>query len=286
MYRAAVAAGPSRWNQVETEFLAAMEAFDHAVVAGQTTQGDRQNGKGDFFNDVLALLLENCSRLVLDSRAGVPGLIFPTHNLDVTYPTTGLVEFLLEAKAVGTPKHPASPRQPNPLGRPGSADLPKRIKEAAFKTIDLKAAYGFQAPEGNSVASDGNLTTWLRTMHPGSYLFVSARVLSDGDFNAVLNLCSAAAQVLDGVGLFCYEPIPADPTSYRARSVPRMSGLQIDTVLYRACQDLRAAARRVERAADVSVRAERTTQPTPAQLALEAIEALPADLPKSEEISS
>ncbi|MGY1718593.1 hypothetical protein ACI8AG_06055 [Blastococcus sp. SYSU DS0552] len=279
MYSSAVEAGPSRWGQVEGDFLAAMEAFDSAVVAGETTQGDRQNGKGDFFNDVLALLLENCSRLELDSRSGVPGLIFPTHNLDVTYPRSGLVEFLLEAKAVGTPKHPGSPRQPNALGRPGSADLPKRIKEAAFKTIDLKAAYGFQSPEATTPAGDGNLTTWLRTMRPASYLFVSARVLSDGDFNAVVNLGSAAAQVLDGVGLFCYEPIPESPMCYQVRNVPRMTGLQIDTVLYRACQDLRSAARHIERTA----RAGPVTPPTPAQLALEAIEAMPDPIDEADQ---
>lgn len=59
---------------------------------------DLQNGKGDFFNDLLAPLLENCARSNSYSRVGVPGLMFPKHNLDVTFPSTGGIEFILEAK--------------------------------------------------------------------------------------------------------------------------------------------------------------------------------------------
>ena len=137
MYAAAVSTGARTWVQVEDEFVDAMRAFDVEVAAGRADIGDIQNGKGDFFNDLLALLLEGCAEVRLYSRGGVPGFIFPNHNLDVTYPNTGVVQFTLEAKAVGTPKHPLSPKQ-KAIGRPGSADLAKRIKEVAFKTIDLK----------------------------------------------------------------------------------------------------------------------------------------------------
>ncbi|MDQ3691407.1 MAG: hypothetical protein M3406_15540, partial [Chloroflexota bacterium] len=99
MYAAAVAARPRSWNEVEDGFVAAMEGFDRNVASGLADTGDLQNGKGDFFNDLLALLLENCAEVDLYSRGGVPGLIFPNHNLDLTYPNTGLVGFTLEAKA-------------------------------------------------------------------------------------------------------------------------------------------------------------------------------------------
>ena len=48
----------STFAAVEEEFLIAMQAFDALVADGTATQGDIQNGKGDFFNDVLA----RCSR--------------------------------------------------------------------------------------------------------------------------------------------------------------------------------------------------------------------------------
>lgn len=64
------------FKAVEPTFLQAMNDFDVLVAAGKTTQGDRQNGKGDFLNDVLALLLERCSGKKLHTRPGVPGLLF------------------------------------------------------------------------------------------------------------------------------------------------------------------------------------------------------------------
>jgi hypothetical protein len=239
MYEAAVASSPRSWNEIEDPFLRAMEAFDANVASGLADMGDLQNGKGDFFNDLLALLLENCADISLYSRGGVPGLVFANHNLDVTYPNTGVVRFTLEAKAVGTPRHPLSQKQ-KPIGRPGSADLGKRVKEVAFKTIDLKAEYGrIMAMQGESPASTpgGNLTTWLRSVQPSAYLFIAARVVSETDFDAAVAFAHTAAQVQDGVGLFCFSPKSADqPTTYLSAPVP--VDLSIDRVLYRACQDL------------------------------------------------
>jgi hypothetical protein len=238
MYQDAEQSRPRTWAEVEPSFVAAMEAFDRNVASGLADQGDRQNGKGDFLNDLVALLLENCTELKLFSRRGLPGFVFPRHNLDVTYPNAGIVKFTLEVKAAGTPRHPKSPKQ-EPIGRPGSADLPKRIKEAAFKTIDLKAEYGRIMAARGEVASapSGNLTSWLHSVPPKAYLFMSARVVDLGDFNATVALARMAGQVVDGVGLFCFGPASeVRPTEYKPISVPRDVGM--DQVLYRASQDL------------------------------------------------
>ncbi len=238
MYRAAVAARPRTWAEVEDDFVHAMEAFDANVANGVAEIGDLQNGKGDFLNDLLALLLEGCAGVDLYSRGGVPGLVFPNHNLDVTYPNTGVVKFTLEVKAVGTPRHPLSPKQ-KPIGRPGSADLAKRVKEVAFKTIDLKAEYGrIMAARGQPAsAPGGNLTTWLHTVRPRAYLFIGARVVGKTDLDATVAFAHTAAQVVDGVGLFCFGPTSvASPTTYRKFDVP--PGISMDRVLYGACQDL------------------------------------------------
>lgn len=239
MYTTAKASGATSWSQIEAVFVRAMEQFDSNVASGTADIGDLQNGKGDFFNDLLALLLENCAGVTLYSRRGVPGLVYPNHNLDLTYPSGGIAGFVLEAKAVGTPRHPLSPRQV-PIGRRGSADLQKRIQEVAFKTIDLKAEYGrIMAGQGKSPTSipGGNLTSWLRSVPPRAYLFITARVVDERDFDAVVRHARAAAQVLDGVGLFCFTPVSVTaPTQYRVVPVP--VDLSIDRVLYRACQDV------------------------------------------------
>jgi hypothetical protein len=241
MYEAAVASGPKSWTEIEPDFLRAMEAFDRNIAAGVADMGDLQNGKGDYFNDLLALLLENCAGLTLWSRGGVPGLIFPRHNLDVSFPSTGLVEFNLEAKAVGTPKHPGSPKQ-KAIGRPGAADLDKRLKEVFFKTIDLKAEFArLEAQAGKSPSGGpggGSLTTWLRAVKPSCYLFIVARVVSEGDFDRVMAAASIASRVLDHVGVYCYEPVaPDQPTTYRSVNV-KAAAHELDRVLFQACQDL------------------------------------------------
>jgi hypothetical protein len=240
-YQEVVGLRPKGWLPMQHIFLRAMEAFDRNVESGAAEMGELQNGKGDFFNDLLALLLENCADVELYSRGDVPGLIFPKHKLDVTYPSTGAIEFILEAKAVGTPKHPGSPREKS-AGRPGSADLDKRVKEIAFKAIDLKAEYArILTNQGISQTGiAGDLTGWLRAVKPKSYVFLAARVVSDKDRDRVVQFAHVASQVSDAVGVFCFGPKdPLQPTSaYEEKAVP--APVQLDRVLFRACQDLRA----------------------------------------------
>jgi len=216
-----------------------MEAFDANIATGVADMGDLQNGKGDFFNDLLALLLENCADVTLFSRGGVPGLTFPKHNLDVTYPSAGVADFMLEAKAVGTPKHPGSPKQ-KPIGRAGSADLDKRVKEIGFKTIDLKAEHArIETALGKRPSAvSGDLTTWLHSVKPRSYVFIAARCVSENDRLRVIRFADVAGLISDAVGVYAFMPRdPSTPTSYS--SVPVPSHIELDRVLFRACQDLK-----------------------------------------------
>lgn len=254
MYHEADAGSYRSWDQVEEAFLAAMSSFDTAVSAtagsvltddeNSELSADLQNGKGDFFNDLLALLLQNCAGIdLLQTRRKVPGLIVPVHNLDGVYPDTGPIRLMLEAKMMGTPKHANSPKQ-KAAGRPGSADIDKRVKELAFKCIDLKGEYSrLRAIEGQAPRAGGpggaDLTTWLRSVDPKIYFFIGVRVINDADFERTLTWARTAQQVLDAVGLFCFEPVGDDMTVYRKRDVP--ASLQIERVLYKACTDLQAA---------------------------------------------
>jgi hypothetical protein len=241
-------------------FIQGMEGFDRNIADGTADMGDLQNGKGDFFNDLLALILEHCAQVQLWSRGDVSGLIFPKHKLDVTYPGSGPAEFVLEAKTVGTPKHPGSPKE-RPIGRPGSADLDKRVKEIGFKTIDLKAEFArILAARGESPTTMvGDLTTWLRSVKPRSYVFFAARVISEKDRERVVRFADLAGLVSDAVGVFCYQPVSEKtPTTYRAVQVP--SHVALDRVLFRACQDLVAVKR--------DLRVEPAT-PSPAKVAAE-----------------
>ncbi len=77
MYRAAEKAQPRTWGEIEDAFVRAMEEFHTNVAAGIAETGDLQNGKGDFLNDLVALLMEGCGGVQLHSRGGVPGLRLP-----------------------------------------------------------------------------------------------------------------------------------------------------------------------------------------------------------------
>ncbi|MFN2503545.1 MAG: hypothetical protein ABR540_04825 [Acidimicrobiales bacterium] len=257
MYKEVTDGAATSWNQVEDQFLLAMSAFDSNLPdqfvgddAAKSQQskalsGALQNGKGDWFNNLIAVLLERCSQVeTLYLRRQVPGLIIPIHNLDGVYPgdPTREIEFLLEAKMMGTPKHANSPNE-KPAGRDGSADTKKRVGELAFKSIDLKGEASRRltmigkAPTGGG-AGGGDLSTWLHANRPRIYFFMAVRVLSETDFAAVVRWAQTAAQVVDAVGLYCYEPVPGSFTTYRRRAgVP--TAQELERVLYRACIELR-----------------------------------------------
>jgi hypothetical protein len=234
MYEQATVSGAKVWPDVESAFLSAMWGFDQNFIAGVANQGDNQNGKGDFFTDLIALLLERCSGKSLQGRGAVPGLIFPTHNLDASYPPSGTVEVLVETKAAGAPKTGRNPKQKNPLGRPGSSDLDKRIKEAGLKTIDLKAEWARTEGRGGGPTSD--LVSWLHASKPKCFLFMAIRVVDEDDALRTVSFANAASQIMDGVGLVTYQPNPAR-SGYVTCNVP--SHLELDRVLSRVCTALR-----------------------------------------------
>lgn len=256
MYDRLRGSSATSWNQVEEAFLAAMSEFDSGLPLAFDGDDENkrrqskelsaaiQNGKGDWFNNVIAFLLEQCSGIeTLYVRRKVPGLIIPEHNLDGVFPgeEDREIEFLLEAKMMGTPKHANSPGE-KAGGRAGSADTNKRVKELAFKSIDLKGEaarrltmVGMSPTSGG--AGGGDLSTWLHGCRPRIYFFLAVRVLGDTDFAAVVRWAETAAQVVDAVGLYCYEPTGGCHTAYRRRGgVP--TAYELERVLYRACTEL------------------------------------------------
>jgi hypothetical protein len=221
--------------QVERIYLRAMREFDELVAEGVADAGDMRNGKGDFFNDMLALLLANCSGKNLHSRPGVPGLSFKKHKLDVAYPASGMVDLVIETKATGLPKHPGNTRQKNPDGRAGSADLEKRIKEASFKNIDIKAEQARHAGEGGGPTSD--LGTWIRRASPLCFMFLAVRTIDAADLRRTVDYGHVASVWFDGCGIYCYG-WNDQRDAYVSKDVPA-ANIELDRVLSHVCTALR-----------------------------------------------
>jgi hypothetical protein len=222
----------SRWAQAEETFLKAMWEFEGNFISGRANQGDNQNGKGDSFTDLIGLLLERCSGKALAYRGGVHGLVFPNHALDATYPKTGTVEVLIETKAAGAPKTGRNVGQKNPLGRRGSADLDKRVKEAALKVIDLKAEWS--RIEGKGGGPSGDFLTWLKRSKPSCYLLMAIRVVDENDLKQTIRFGEAACQLMDACGVVAFMPTPS---GYLLKKVPTL--MEMDRVLSRICDQLR-----------------------------------------------
>lgn len=215
------------FDQAEPIYLKAMQEFDALVTEGVADQGDLRNGKGDFFNDMIALLLANSSGKELHSRPRVPGFSFENHKLDVAYPAKGEVDLVVETKASGIPKHKGNEKQENPEGRAGSADLEKRVKEASFKNIDIKAEQARKAGLGGGPTSD--LGSWMSRATPRCYLFMAVRVIDDPDLERTIKYGHTAAHWFDACGLYCYG-WNTRKTAYEPRRIASPT-LRLDRVL-------------------------------------------------------
>lgn len=236
MYRRAEEEGAKTWVDAEPAFLGAMWEFDENFRRGIANQGDNQNGKGDYFTDLVALLLENASGKGIFGRGAIPGLFFPKHNLDASYPAAGEVQILIETKVAGAPKTGRNPLQKNPRGRAGSSDLKKRVTEVGLKTIDLKAEAARRGGEGRGPA--GDLISWLRISKPLCFLFLAVRIVNERDLVQTIQFANTANQILDGVGLVAFEP-NSEETAYRTLAVPPQ--IELDRVLLRVATALRTA---------------------------------------------
>ncbi len=226
----------STWSAFEPVYLDAMQTFDDIVAAGGATPGDMRNGKGDAFNDFLVTLLQNCSGKTLHARPDVPGLSFKRHKLDIAYPDAPEpVEFVVETKASGIPRHPGNnSSQRNLKGRAGSADTEKRVKEASFKNIDIKAEAARVAGQGGGPTSD--LATWMRSAKPRCYMLMAVRVRNDGDLANTIKFGHVASYWFDQCGIYCYG-WDKTHTRYEAKPVPAV--LELDRVLAGVCTALR-----------------------------------------------
>lgn len=232
------ARGVERFADVERQFVGAMSAFDTALSKGELTGGQNQN-KGLFFNELIARLVERCAGLGVAQRGKRPGILLPTVDVDLCFPSDPSTRpaVIAEVKMAGTPKHPGNKPE---KGRPASQDVDKRIREIALNVIDLKLA---DAQGGTT--SIGDITSWIQETRPRFFALFGLRVIDDNELRKLVGRFQYLANsYANGVGLALFRPVDLSTakgrTTYESVSPP--GGMSIDDAVKRMCRLIKAEA--------------------------------------------
>lgn len=201
-----------RWADVEDDFLRAVEQFDAEFAEGKRGTGWYQS-KARYFNDLVVQLLVNVSGKAIASRCKRASQLFDLIDIDICYPIDGIPVVAGEVKALGTAPHPGNKGR----ARAGAADLHKRIREVAFTSMDLKAAYAPPTP----IAS---LQEWVDKTSPGYFAFWAIRAADESDLGKVRGTLASLRTYCNGVGAVIYTPAAAEtPTKYQVKRLPDLS---------------------------------------------------------------
>ena len=139
----------------------------------------------------------------------------------------------------GTPKHPGSPTA-GVMGRRGSADVDKRIREIALNVIDLKLA-----DVQGGTTTIGDITTWIQETRPRFFAISGFRIIDANDLKTVVDRFQYLANsYANGVGLVLFEPVGRSTPEGRVtyRSIPPPGGMSIDDAVRRMCRVIKSAA--------------------------------------------
>jgi hypothetical protein len=216
-----------------------MQIVPRAMGAAQVNPGDRlaaiYRGKGNWYAELMALLLGNRTSQRLAPRARVDGFS-QLHQIDVAWPDRNakvLVapEVCLETKLTGAPAYGST------SARGALSDWSNRRKELKFAATDLKLDR-----RGTETSID-HWDEWRTRQSPACYFVWGARMgARDKIAKMVTEVQALTKTYLDGAGLFAWRENAAG-TGYDA--VPIMGQDRsdrvstIDDVLHRIATRIR-----------------------------------------------
>ncbi|WP_313278045.1 hypothetical protein [Timonella senegalensis] len=153
--------------------------------------------KGNFFSEIITLILSNKTSSPLAARDRVQGFS-QLHQIDIAWPARPgktLQDPLIccEVKLTGAPAYATTPE------RDGRADWSNRRKELKFQATDLKL---YRQQENTRIQ---HWDQWRRKAPPLVYTVWAARLINPEDFTKMVQDAQAlAATYLDGVGVFAF----------------------------------------------------------------------------------
>ncbi len=212
----------SKWAEIQSDFIRAVEEFDTEYRTGRRTMGWYQS-KARYFNDIVVALLGNLSNKPISVRKKKDSQLFGKLDVDICYPSEGLPKIAGEVKALGTPPHPNNRNR----ARNGSSDLHKRLREVALTSIDLKVAY-------SGPRAIQSFQNWIDSTPPGYFSFWSIRTNDESDFERVRSMLMSLRSYCNGVAAVIYSPSSeAAPTTYWIR---RLTELDLDHAIREMAQ--------------------------------------------------
>jgi hypothetical protein len=221
-----------RFADVQDSWLDLMWTLDafrvsRALPSGFDSLDAVNRGKGNWFADLVALLLENRTSHRIAPRANIPGFS-QAHQVDVAWPARNVDPLVCcETKVTGAPGFVRSSGQRVPA-RKAMSDFSNRRKELKFAATDLKL---FRRKQETSI---GHWDVWRQDAPPKAYFLWGARMESEERIETLSReMRNLTETYLDGAGLFAWETSKTGD-GYVAVQLPRGERITaLDDVLYR-----------------------------------------------------
>ena len=233
------AEGIRRFSDIEDLWLDLMWSLDAYRVSGIPPRGmGRESStpqkrleavyrtKGNWFAELLALLLQNRTSLRISPRQRVQGFS-QTHQIDVAWPAREEDPLVCaETKVTGAPAYGSTP------ARGAMSDWTNRRKELKFAATDLKLA---RRDQETTIDHWG---VWREQASPKTYFLWAARVRPERDHVArmVEEAQALVNTYLDGAGIFVWQE---NGSRYETISLPASAQVTtLDDVLHRIASEI------------------------------------------------
>lgn len=188
------------FGDIEADWFAVMWALDAFRTAGlpvpKTGNFDGfYRKKGNWFAELIALLLQNRTAQPIGSRSQVQGFS-QLHQIDVAWPARRFDPLVcIETKVMGASATPNDP------ARPARSDFTNRRREVKFAATDLKL---YRRQEATSI---NHWDVWRADAPPQTYFLWAARLDPVDSIPKMLRqLQSLTETYLDGAGMVAWKP--------------------------------------------------------------------------------
>ncbi|MGH3053669.1 MAG: hypothetical protein ACRDL7_01665 [Gaiellaceae bacterium] len=235
--------GDGLWlfEAIESEYLALMWTMDAYRVAGvpprgmgkatstaQKRLGAVYRSKGNWFAELLALLLQNRTSQHIAPRQRVQGFS-QTHQIDIAWPARELDPFVCaETKVTGAPAYGTTP------ARRAMSDWTNRRKELKFAATDLKLS------RRDVETQIDHWGVWRESAMPRAYFLWAARLhpTTDRIEKMVEEAQALVNTYLDGAGIFAWKQAKTG-TGYESVPLPHSAQVTaLDDVLHRIAAEI------------------------------------------------